>query len=448
MRIGVAVGALLALGLPTSVVAQNAPPLQRAADPVRIALSGSARGEFFFRDRAVEEWRAALNGTSLPQATESLLPLEVSLRVDVDALDRAGLVAEIGNLPFLDGRNLPLGERGPRVVVRQLYVDLEGIFLESLSFRIGAFEYAWRIRPHDEPFFLDVARSESFYSGTVRTASSAFTRATADRDLNRPAGIRAEWRPLDFVQIEAGAILVREGGPPSEDEALYMVLANVPASERTAFFLGAAWVAGPGSKADVVTIALGGNGYFGRARDVEAFGEIYLQYGTLSADVSKRAWAAQGGLRWYGGGPWAELAFAHRSGDRDPSDGRDGAFQSYENQNRFLIAESAEFGWDWDTNLQVVRGVLAHGLAEDGEARLDAGWFRAPERILDGTGVPLTGARGLGVEVDASLRVAVTSAMAGSVRVAALTGSDVLEAVSPSRSRRAWGVSAGLALAW
>src|SRR5688572_12393375 len=169
-RIGFAVGLLVALGFPTPAVAQDAPPLQR---PPEATLSGSLRTEFAARDAAIEDLRALLAGGTLPAADDTFITGEARLRLDV-RLPGLRAAAEIATLPYDDGAHLPLGSGGGDVVLHQLFVDLEAFPGDDLTLRLGAFEYAWRIRPHGEPFLVDLGRAESFYSGA------------GDRDREQP----------------------------------------------------------------------------------------------------------------------------------------------------------------------------------------------------------------------------------------------------------------------
>jgi hypothetical protein len=210
-----------------------------------------------------------------------------------------------------------------------------------------------------------------------------------------------------------------EGGDASSDESPVAALLNFPLSERSALFLGALFVSGTGSER-VTTWGGGTDWYFGPERELELFGEGWMQSGSMGGGVSKRAWGGQLGARVVTG-PWrAEASGSWRSGDEDPADGTDEAFQSYEGEERFRIVESAEFGLDWDVNLTSLRLSLVRRLGDSAEARLDAGRFRTAEAAagLD---------RDLGVELDAVVTWELSSAARLWVALAALTGSDTLE---------------------
>jgi hypothetical protein len=405
-RIGFAVGTLVALGVPTPAAAQDAPPLQR---PPEATFSGSVRLEYFARDSAIEDLRSLLGTTTPPEGDDTFLSADARIRLDV-RMTNVRAVAELATLPYDDGENLGFGSDGTDVILKQLFVDFEEFPDPGVTFRAGAFEYAWRIRPHGEPFLLDLGHAESFFSGP------------GDRDVELPAGALLKWRAGDFVEVEAFGVTAIEGGSSHADEAAAGLLVNFPLSERSAVFLGLLHVNGDGDPS-VTTFGGGADAYVGPERELELFGEGWLQRGSTGDGVSKRAWGAHAGARGVTG-PWrAELSAAWRSGDDDPADDHDGTFNSYEGQERFRIVESAEFGFDWDVNVASARIAVVRRLGESAEARIDAGWFRMAESTpgLD---------RDLGVEVDATATLEFSRAASAWISLAALAGSDALESAS------------------
>jgi hypothetical protein len=443
-RIGFAVGTLVALGLSTPAFAQDAPPLQRPhldieadsrfsildsrfqePEAEKFTFTGSLRLEYFARDASIEALRARVNGTPAPRGGDTFVPADARIRLDARMPDLK-FAAELAVLPYDGGSNQGLGDGGRLLLLKQLFADLE---VSDFTFRAGAFEYAWRIRPHGEPFLLDLGRAESFFTGA------------ADRDVALPAGVLVKWHAGDFVEVEALWMTAIEGGPASTDEQPLALLVNFPFSERSAVFLGALHVAGGGSER-VTTWGGGTDWYFGGDRELELFGEGWLQSGTMGSGVSKRAWAAQAGVRAVTG-PWrAELSAAWRSGDGDPADGRDETFQSYEGQERFRIVESAEFGLDWDVNVSSLRVSFARRLGESVEARLDAAQFRLMEAAALGIG------RKLGTEIDATVTLEISRAASAWLALAVLIDSDALDAADPDGDRGAGLAAAGVGVRW
>lgn len=444
VRIGIAVGTLVALGVPALVFAQDTPPLQRSPDADKLTLSGSLRLEFLFRESAIEDLRARVNGTAPPGGDDTFLAGESRLRLDLKLAERGRLALELANLPYDGGQDLPLARGGaPDILLRRLYADLEGLFHDNVTLRVGAFEYAWRIRPHDEPFLLDLGRSEPFFP----SPGARFTRASADREIALPGGALLKWRAGDFVEVEALWMTVLEGGAASRDESLGALLVNFPLSERSAVFLGALQVSGPGDGR--VTTAGGGiDAYFGPDRELELFGEAWLQSGRLTSGVSKRAWAGRAGARVVAGDWSAEASAEFLSGDRDPADARDEGFQSYEGRERFRIVESAEFGLDWDTNLSSVRASVVRRLGSGVSLRLDAGRFRLPEDAVDGSGAPLGIGKDLGMETDLTLSASISKAVEIWATGAALLGSNALAEASRDGVKSAAMVALGASVRW
>lgn len=444
VRIGIAVGTLVALGVPTLVFAQDTPPLQRSPDIEKFTLSGSARLEFLFRGSGVEALRARLNGAAPPGGDDTFLAGESRLRLDLALPDRVRFALELANLPYDGGRDLPLSDGGaPELLLRRLYADLEGVFYDSLTLRVGAFDYAWKIRPNDEPFLLDLGRSEPFFGAP----GARFTRATADREIALPAGALLKWRAGDFVEVEALWMTVVEGGAASRDESLGALLANFPLSERSAVFAGALQVAGPGD-GRVTTLGGGVDAFFGPDRELELFGEAWLQAGRLTSGVSKRARAGRFGARVVAGDWTAEASMEYVSGDEDPADGRDEGFQSYEGRDRFRIVESAEFGLDWDTNLVSMRARVAKRLGSGVSVRLDLGRFRLPEEAVDASGASLGIGKDLGTEADFTLSADLSRAVELRASIAILAGSDALEAATPAGDRSAILGALGASVRW
>ena len=426
-RIGFAVGLLVALGSPAPAVAQDAPPLQRPPPPAEsVTFTGSARLEYFARDSAIEQLRAAAAGLPAPGGDDSFVAADARIRFDW-RLPGVRFAAEAAVLPYDDGANRTLGG-DTELILKQVFVDLEGFLSPDLTFRAGAFDYAWKIRPHGEPFLLDLGRAESFFSGV------------GDRDLELPGGALLKWRAGDFVEVEALWMTTIEGGAASADESLAALLANFPLSERSAVFLGALHVSGAGDP-KVTTWGGGADFYFGDERELEVFGEGWLQAGSIASGVSRSAWAAHAGVRGVTG-PWrAEASAAWRSGDDDPTDSRDGTFQSYEGQERFRIVDSAEFGLDWDVNLQSVRLSVTRRIGDSAEARIDAGRFRLDETMA---GVD----RDLGTEVDLSLTHEISKSASAWVAIAALLGSDALESATLDGDSSTYLAAVGVRVLW
>ncbi|HKS16292.1 MAG TPA: hypothetical protein VJU16_03215, partial [Planctomycetota bacterium] len=225
------------------------------------------------------------------------------------------------------------------------------------------------------------------------------------------------------------------------DESVAAALVNFPLSERSAVFVGAFHVSGAGD-GRASTAGAGADAYFGPNRELELFGEAWFQSGRAGPGVTKRAWAGRFGGRYFAGAWSAEVSTEYLSGDGDPADGRDEAFQSYEGRERFQIVESAEFGLDWDSNLASFRAAVERKFEGGVALRLDAGRFRLPEEPSPGLG------KDLGTEIDVTLKAALSPAVETWAAVAALLGSDALEAASRGGDDSAVLAALGIAVRW
>jgi hypothetical protein len=299
------------------------------------------------------------------------------------------------------------------------------------------------LRPHADAFFLDVAESEAFFSGAVSSPTGGFVRATADRDLSETAGIKLIYDAEEFLLFQGYVGVVRESGAPSDDETLAYVYGNLWIPETVSAFLLVALVAGPGHEAQVFTVGFGADGYL--KPWLEAFGEVYVQAGSIDPNTDKLAYGFQIGSRVWATQWFIEGSFAFRSGDDDPTDGDDAAFQSYESEGHLLIAENAEVGLDWDTNVRAIRLIVGlqnadlGGVFKDVTFRLDAGLLRFNEDLRSATGAVLVSSSkdAIGNEVDFSAEWVYEETVSFFLRAGVLVGSDVLETLTASRDDNA-----------
>lgn len=412
------------------------------ASAVRIELSGRFDVHYFFRSSEVEGAAAALAGLSPSGGATDAWAGRFSLRADVTLRDAVSGVLEIENRSFDEGANIFLSSNPEvdAVTIKQGYVEVGEFLSPRLSLRVGVQDVTFRNRPHDEPFFMDLGEVEGFFAGF--SGAAGIIRNTVDRDVREAVGVRALWSPTDFASVQAVGVVYGEGDVDSDGETVYVLAANTLLSERTAVWLLGALVSGSGPELEeVLTVGLGADGYVGEGRELELFGEAYVQRGRLTGAVRKAAFAVQAGVRYVGlfePSLWAEGAVEHRSGDRRPGDRTDQAFQSYENQNRFLVLESAEFGLDVDTNVSLVRGALGGSpFSIDGRPvrlRLDVGRFAADAPLRSASGSPIAvGEDDWGTEADLGASWDLSASLRFWVKGAWLVGSRLLEELTPGR---------------
>lgn len=435
------------------------PPAEKpaVADPASprrhdISLSGRLDLHAVHREGTLEEARGNLNSAASPEPDDTFFSGWLSLRLDAEISDTIHGVLELETQPYSGGKVNGFATDAVDGLVEQAYIDVSRFLHDKLSLRLGIQKIQLKLRPHAEPFFLDVSRAESFYSGVVTGPAASFARATADRDLSEAAGARLLWEPEEFLLFQAFAGLTGEAGSVKEDEGLFYAYGNVWIPERASGHVLVALVSGAGGGSEVWTVGIGVDAY--PWRPLEAFAEVYLQTGSLDSNTDKSAWALNLGGRLWRENLWIEAAFAWRTGDDDPTDGEDGAFQSYESVEQFLLVESAEVGLDWDTNVRSIR--LAAGVERwdlggaftDVSVRIDVGLFRFNENVRSSTGTVLVSDSddAIGNEVDLTVAWTYDERLTFRLRAAVLTGSDVLEALTASRDDSAAAVLLGAEL--
>ncbi len=421
-------------------------PAQERHGAVRLQLSGRIDAHFFYRNGVVNETGGVLDGLPPEVSSTNAWAGRASLRADVSVKDAVGGVLEVENRSFDEGANRPFASdpETDELDLKQAYVEAGEFLSPALSLRIGVQTLTWQGRPHGEPFFLDLGESEGFFEG-FSAAGGGQVRNTVDRDVREAAGLRLLWSPYDILSVQAAALVYGEGGSSSNDEAVYALAASARLADA-----GAAWLllvlssGGDPGLSQVGTLGAGADWYFGENRVLELFAEGYLQRGELTHDVrkiQKEAFAAQAGARVVAGKLSLEAAGAHRSGNRRLSDSTDEAFQSYENENRFLILQSAEFGLDVDTNVTIARGALGLGpfdlAGRPLRIQADAGRFRAAAPLRDAAGARLArGEDDWGVEGDLSLTWSFNESLQFRLKAAWLAGSDLLDELTADRKDR------------
>jgi hypothetical protein len=373
---------LIALALVLGVAAQDKPAdaeqgVRTGADPgsaVRILLTGHVDLHYVHRSRQVGLAASALNFGTPPVADNpNFWAGRIGLRADVEVKDLVAGVIELENRSYESGANRPFGAdpTDSDVDIRQGYIEAGEFLTAGLNLRIGVQNVTFRNRPHDDPFFMDLAESESFFSGfqpgTPPGVGRSSVTNTADRDIQQPAGVRLFYSPVEIMTLQAFWMVVREVGATGDDESVYGVVANSLLGENWASWILFSAVSGGDQRLSTVwTVGAGVDGYVGASKELEVFAEVYGQGGTLTrapAAVHKQAYAFNVGARGNVSDAklWVEAALSRRSGDRRGDNDRDQAFQSYENTNRFLVMESSEFGLDIDTNVTCARMAVGAG---------------------------------------------------------------------------------------
>ncbi len=401
-----------------------------------IRLSGHVDLHYLLRDGPLNEAGAAINGMPPDRSSTSAWAGRASLRTDISLKDSVCGVLEVENRSFDDGFNRPFANdtETDDIAIKQAYVEVDSFILPSLLMRVGVQDVTYRNRPHDEPFFIDLGESEGFHEGSS-AAAGGHVRNTVDRDVQEAVGVRLNWAVTEFASAQAFWTVYRENGPSSEDESIAALFLNAQTSGSFAFWImGAVVSGGPDRRLGRIwTAGAGADGYL-LEKALELFGEIYFQRGELwdaDRDVRRRAWAGTAGFRYFGlveGRLWVEAAAALRSGNDRAGDAVDEAFESWENENRFLVMQSAEYGLDVDTNIRLFRAAAGWSAADPAvRVQLDAGHFRADAPPRDGAGARLTGERDWGIETDVSVRWAYNESLLFWIQGAWLARCRILE---------------------
>lgn len=382
------------------------------------------------------------------------------VRFEIEASPRVSAVVELESRSRDGGLRLGFGRDDANetvVAVEQAWLRVRDVLFEGDALLFGAQDLRYRLRPHGEAALLDVTESESAWAGM--NAAGTAMRNVSFPDTLEPAGIvyrvdrRGGWRVDVFaLKVLDNAAGADAGAPPTRDEAAYGVyLDAIPDPERLKVFAAVALFRGGMAGARVWTLGIGADAYFGGDKQFEAFAEVYLQRGDFAAGIDKRAVAALVGARWVAGiagdGTLGiEASGFLASGDRDPGDGRETSFQSYESMNRLAILQSDEWGLDVDTNYQVYI-LSAVARFEEVEVALHVGAARFEFAPRDSAGVVYTSERRLGVETDLVVKWRVDGGAAELFAIVArLGGSRVLEALAGEES--AFLVVAGGRVAW
>lgn len=394
---------------------------------VRISVSGRIDLHYVVRPSEINEATAFLNGLPGKVPSTDAWSGRFTLRAAAEVKDRVLGVIELENRSFDEGLNLPSASdpETDEVDIKQGYIEVPDFFLDRLRLRVGVQDVVFRNRPHDEPFFLDLGESESFFGGFAGTRIAN----SVDRDVLEAAGMELQWMPYEILTLRGFAVVYDENGASVDDELVYGLLASGRVAENGAVWLMALMVSGGvPDLGRIWTFGAGYNGYWGEGRWLELFAEAYAQGGSLADNVDKRAYAFNAGARALCGKLWFEAAASLRTGDKRAGDDRDEAFQSYENENRFLALQSAEFGLDVDTNVLLLRAALGAGPFDlDGHAlrlRLDIGRFKADEDVA-------ANERDWGVEADFTAALDWNESLALQVKFAWLGASDLLELFTP-----------------
>jgi hypothetical protein len=435
----------------------------RTSTGVDLKLTGELTLYYLFRDGSLLEFENAVNAGIAPAASQRSADLvggRARLRLDI-RYDQVSGVIEIETRNIDQGTFQGFGRDTAdevQIAVEQAFIRVRDFLADDVTLFLGIRDVRAVTRAWGEPFFLDVAESESAFNRFAMRGLRNFVH----RDTLEPAGVLVRYDPMGPVRIEAFAYRVFDnlggaaaGGGDRVDENLFGIYVDWFAHpEYTKGFLivtdfqgggdptrPAAFNDQAGKNSDVVTVGGGVDLFFGEGKPFEAFAEGYGQFGRLTRGVNKSAYAFRAGARavwlldlhsWF-----IQAAIWEASGDSDPANGTDETFQSYENEDVLAILQSNDYGIDIDTNYRgfvVTAGILGW---ERFDISIDWGAARFVHRPRNDAGARYA-PHELGHEIDIDVRWQYTPEFALFLTAAFLFDSSAMHRMSSNGSRESW----------
>jgi hypothetical protein len=409
----------------------------KAADGVKIDLSGRAEIDYVYRSPEVQE---AL-GISTKSADFFQHRIEIGFKTKL--VEKVHVYAEIGNKRI--DNDASWGDYLLEPLLRQAYLEVEEFFLPNLKLTLG---------------LQDFIVNDFFFN--LRLSEPAWGAEAGQKLLCDPIGLSLGYvqnpgQENPGVTVNAFWAVVREGGASGDDEKVAAVHLKVPlpasvGAKGTGIDGVLANCTGSGKDEAIWTFGIGAN--FVNPFNVEGleFGlEGYFQTGDAGRDALGNTLDAKGRAFRFGGKysfpkveakPWVELSYWWLSGDGDAADTDAEAFVSYEGNNQFLLIENNYFGLDVDTNYNAIKlGAGASHKIPGTEHVLDfsllVGLFTLDEKIG-------TYDDKLGNEIDLAVSLKYSKDLNLYVAFAFLTGSKYLEDTIGEDSAQAFALGANV----
>ena len=386
-----------------------------------ITISGGVDMKYVYRGGLVSEMMRNINsGSDWIGGSGSIsgqnfvqgrinLKFDVLLKEDINAIleieNRAidgdtngnGIIDENDNLVFADG---PI-----RPEFKQVYVKFNNFLIDNFSLKFGSQGLMYKLRPAGEPFVIDLNEAESAYS-LYNTDLTALRNST-DKDVLRPVGLKGrydgDWWAMDLFFLRT---IQRTNNVDSE--SLHGVFVEALPTPKLSLTGTIANISGEFSGSNLWIVGSGVD--YNISEEVELFGEFYFNFGGIRKGIEKRnAYGTNFGARYvYMEKLWLETSYWYLSGDKNPTDGEDNSFQSYEGVDQFLIVEENELGLDIDTNYNALKvsggyGPLTIGKEKNLLARIDIGLFNFNEPLYGPAGTKFISSQNIGTEVDVTL---------------------------------------------
>lgn len=437
------------LALALSAAAQEKPITtnKENKDTLRASVSGAVQLDYVWRSNELTAFTSSVaGGGAAASDSENTFEGYLAVRMDVELNDKVAAVVEFGTKRVDGGAILPWGTGiANPVQLREARVVISDFLTQGLKLGVGISDWTFDVRGKGNSFAFDMRHSQSLTRNVAlgtnsQGATSLATSAGAPDELE-PVGFWLNWSnnqiTLDLILLPA----VIEGGPASQDEALYAVdfwyaLDSVGKGSKIGAILAASSFGGAnfGSDTRIITFGAGADLKF-LDGNLEVYGEFYFQFGD-AGEVGGEVQHAKGRAFQLGAlytipnNPiWLGINLTYVSGDGDTTDTKNvDRFVSYENINDLMILEDMYFGFDIDTNYMAIKisGGFAMSLGSGKEnLRLDAilGIARALEDWVFGA----NNEDALGTELDLKAKWILTKQASIQLGVAFLFGSDILE---------------------
>lgn len=463
-RSGIGAGALAALCLAAlSATAQDRPVTTKPerADTVKLRMSGRINMDYVQRETAL---MMIPNMNSIGGAVNNSFNTvegEVSIRFDAELTEKISAVVEIGRYRSHDFGMEPFIGFGGDVInditLREAHLKVADFLSQGVSMQMGIIGWGFDVRGRGSAMAFNPHYSQllgrNHFDAADSTALMAARYGVDTHAELEPIGLHLSYSSGQLLVELVALPVVDEGGPVSQDEALYAVNLwynleqQVGKGSRIGAILALSNLDAPGptagatgSNTQVVTFGAGANLVF--QGGIEVFAEGYLQSGSAGRDKTAAqvefdaaGSAFQIGGRYTAAGEnklWVEVSFILYSGDDDATDEEVNSFMSYENINDFIIIEDMNFGLDVDTNYSAfkVMGGLSFGVAggkDNLELQAGVGFFTTTEDVVMSASPAGTEDDALGTEIDVKVKYHLSKQARLNLNFGVLTGSDILE---------------------
>ncbi len=449
-KIGITLAPLFILALAFSAFAQEKPitTLKDRADTVKVTVSGAVVLDYVWRSGPLAAYTTDIESTPAVPRDENTFEGELGIQLDIELSDKVNAVVQIGRERVDANTFIVFTGNGQvdwqEIVIREMRVNINEFLTPQLSMQVGIPTWSFDVRGKGNSFAFDPrhAQSATRNAGTTQDVTGTLGARGGAPDELDPMGAVLTYK-MDALTLDLVFLpMVIEGGPPSEDEALYAVdlwynLEQVGKGSR----VGGILALGSGADHPTSVFTIGGGAVLKElVPGLEIYGEVYFQFGdagknALGDDADAAGLALQVGAQFNFESdlaPWIGANITMISGDGDDTiDDTDvDRFLGYENINDLIIIEDMCFGLDWDTNCFAIErsGGLAFSVG-GGKNNIELSAILGITRTMEDVyfGVAVGGEDALGTEFDARMKWHITKQASLNAAVGFLFGSDILE---------------------